>query len=351
MDYPYSLFVTVTGDVYIANGWKKNTVDKWTLNGTNEIPVMNCDRTCASLFVDISNNLYCSIMDHHQVVMKSLNETNTAYAVIAGNDRKKNGKSEYSLHHPIGIFVDINFDLYVADSRNNRIQLFTKGSKQGKTKIGQYFKLNKPTGVVLDGDGYLFIVDQFNKRIIRANSTNFQCIIGCYQRYLKKGQQRSGGKPDKSYNPITMRFDSHGNIFVVEMLGNNARIKKFDLIGNSSKTYYYNIKVSLIHSDQTTSQCSTCLVESTTATTTGLKLNPFNFYRHSFSDVSKPRNLTSICDTKPCRNNGTCLLTNTTSYQYSCNCSAGYRGVNCEIDVRPCKPYTCSKNGFLFSAQ
>mgnify|MGYP001125772569 CR=1 FL=1 len=229
MDHPYSLFVTVTGDVYIANGWKKNTVDKWTLNGTNETSVMNCDRTCASLFVDISNNLYCSIMDHHQVVMKSLNETNTAYAVIAGNDRKKNGKSEYSLHHPIGIFVDINFDLYVADSRNNRIQLFTKGSKQGKTKIGQYFKLNKPTGVVLDGDGYLFIVDQDSHRIIGSGLTGFRCLGGC--------SRLSNNSANQLDSPRTLSFDNFGNMYVTDR--DNSRIQKFSILTNSCGKYNF----------------------------------------------------------------------------------------------------------------
>lgn len=42
-----------------------------------------------------------------------------------------------------------------------------------------HFTLNKPTSVVLDGDGYLFIVESQNHRIIRSVQNGFKCIVGC----------------------------------------------------------------------------------------------------------------------------------------------------------------------------
>jgi hypothetical protein len=64
---PHSLFVTINGDIYVDNGGKRR-VDKTTLSGTESITVMNVSTPCSSLFVDINDNLYCSMTESHQVI-------------------------------------------------------------------------------------------------------------------------------------------------------------------------------------------------------------------------------------------------------------------------------------------
>jgi glucose/arabinose dehydrogenase len=74
------------------------------------------------------------------------------------------------LNSPYGIFVDVNFDLYIADNKNNRIQLFKSGHLNGTTVAGDNTissELWEPSDIVLDADGYLFIADSGNNRIIR----------------------------------------------------------------------------------------------------------------------------------------------------------------------------------------
>ena len=63
-----------------------------------------------------------------------------------------------------------------------------------------------PTGIVLDGDQHLFIVDHRNHRIIGSDGNGFRCIN------------------DKLFSPVTMSFDSYGNIYVLD--GNNHRVQK-----------------------------------------------------------------------------------------------------------------------------
>ncbi|CAF1486469.1 unnamed protein product [Adineta steineri] len=51
-----------------------------------------------------------------------------------------------------------------------------------------------------------------------------------------------------------------------------------------------------------------------------------------------------LCEiTNPCINNGTCV--NTLSSSYTCTCMQGFTGSHCEIDIRPCKPWTCLNYG------
>ncbi|CAF4137138.1 unnamed protein product [Rotaria sp. Silwood2] len=75
------------------------------------------------------------------------------------------------LDHLYGVFVDNKLNLYVADTGNNRTQLFTPGRKNMKT-IANFaakirFILNTSTDIALDADGYLYIVESQSHQIIR----------------------------------------------------------------------------------------------------------------------------------------------------------------------------------------
>ena len=161
----------------------------------------------------------------HQVVARSLNSTSDVLAVAAGIGCP--GSSSAMLNLPSGIFVNINFDLYVADCGNNRIQLFQSdplnGTTIGISGIGGTLTLNCPTGVTLDGQNYLYIVDSGNQRVIGSGATGFLCLIGC--------SGIAGPAANQLNTPWSMSFDSYGNIFVIDQ--GNSRVEKFLLATNS----------------------------------------------------------------------------------------------------------------------
>jgi hypothetical protein len=80
----YSIFVTSSGDIYVSNNYSTNGVDKRTLNANISISVMSVNSPCYGLFVDISNILYCSMPDSHQVVTKSLSSVSKILTTVAG---------------------------------------------------------------------------------------------------------------------------------------------------------------------------------------------------------------------------------------------------------------------------
>jgi hypothetical protein len=215
---PYSLFVSVVGDVFVDNGYANSRVDRWRSNGTK---VMSVKSTCTGLFVDITNTLYCSVHDQHQVAVKSLNSESNMWIVAAGTDCW--GSTSNQLTYPWGIFVDRNLNLYVADCGNDRVQLFFSGQVTATTVAGNgapnTISLSCPTDVMLDADGYLFIVDNSNHRIIGSGPNGFRCLVAC---------SGPGGAFNQLSNPISFSFDSYGNIFVVDR--DNNRIQKFNLM-------------------------------------------------------------------------------------------------------------------------
>ena len=100
------------------------------------------------------------------------------------------GSEEGELDLPWGITIDPEGDLYIADWRNHRVQKFNpdgshimtfgSGKKTGVTPDGatpysHTFQsrsevnpkdLNHPTGIAVDGDGDVYVVDWMNERVV-----------------------------------------------------------------------------------------------------------------------------------------------------------------------------------------
>jgi DNA-binding beta-propeller fold protein YncE len=68
----------------------------------------------------------------------------------------------------MGIFVDKNGFIYIADSGNNRIQKFDNSgqfiAKWGGEGAGDG-QLNYPSGIVIDSRGYVYVAERDNNRI------------------------------------------------------------------------------------------------------------------------------------------------------------------------------------------
>ena len=230
LNTPYSIFATSNGDVFIDNGNSNSRVDKWTLSGLNST-TMSVRDACYDLFIDIAYNLYCSVNSKHQVMMKSLDSNSDMWIIAGGTDCS--GSASNQLNAPRGIYVDESLNLYVADCSNNRVQKFPSQELNAITVVGSSaagtISLSCPSDVALDADGYLFVVDSTNHRIIGSSSTGFRCIVGCAGSYGATSYQLN--------TPSTMSFDNYGNIFVTDN-GNN-RIQKFILIPKSTYSEYF----------------------------------------------------------------------------------------------------------------
>lgn len=226
LSVPSSIFVTAKGDIYVNNDNLTGQIDKWSLDTNTSVVAMNIGGKCFGLFVDINDTLYCSMRDLHQVVAKSLNNVSDILTIVAGMGCIGNTTNKLNLPH--GIFVNINFDLYVADCGNNRIQLFQSNQLSGTTVAGEgainTITLSCPTGIVLDADNYLFIVDSNNNRIVGSGPNGFRCLAGCSPSWCSSSNQLN--------HPLSLSFDNYGNMFVVDR--DNHRIQKFLLSSNSS---------------------------------------------------------------------------------------------------------------------
>ena len=222
-----SVIVTTNGDIY-ADASDNNViisqVFKWTVNATRWVTVMSLPGGCSGLFVDVYDSIYCSIETHHQVIRRLITDDVNTTSVVAGSDNGTSGLTMGMLSSPRGIFVTRALRLYVADCGNNRVQSFQPGRRTASTVMGHGdVSLNCPTGVALDGNGYLFVTDSGNNRVIGSGLYGYRCVIGC--------SGTSGQGSNQLNTPYGLSFDSNGNIYVAD--GNNHRIQQFILASNS----------------------------------------------------------------------------------------------------------------------
>ena len=219
----FSVFVTIGGDVYVDNSDANGRVDKWTPNATSSVPAMYVSGTCYHIFVNYYDDVYCSLGDQHRVVRRLFIDSPNITTTVAGSNTS--GNASNMLSNPRGIFIK-DSSLYIADSGNDRIQLYQSVPSSVKTVAGSgaagTIKLVAPSGVIVDGDGHLFIADYGVHRIIGSGANGFRCIAGC--------SGMNGSESNQLNGPTRLSFDSGGNFYVVDSL--NSRIQKFMLANN-----------------------------------------------------------------------------------------------------------------------
>ncbi len=70
---------------------------------------------------------------------------------------------------PQGIVVAANGSLWVADTDNNRVEMFTNGGTFANELVGSYGlgtnQFNAPQGIQLGADGLLYVADAYNNRV------------------------------------------------------------------------------------------------------------------------------------------------------------------------------------------
>jgi DNA-binding beta-propeller fold protein YncE len=137
------------------------------------------------------------------------------------------GSGETQLSGPKGLTlltytVDWNFalfNLYVADSDNNRIQVFIVSLGQHLFSFGSFGsaegQFNRPLDVEIDRDGYVFVADSGNNRIQKFTTTG--------DFVMSFGEEGSGAGQLK--NPTGIAVDDVGNVYVAD--SGNARIQVF----------------------------------------------------------------------------------------------------------------------------
>jgi hypothetical protein len=224
---PNSVTVSINNIVYIAIGSINSAILRLNTNNSNDsVVVATANGFCWDIFVDIRDQLYCSMADQHQIARKVLSQRWQSFARVAGTGM--NGSASDMLSSPRGIFVDEGLNLFVGDCDNDRVQRFSSAQMNAVTVAGMgasdTIDLDCPSDVIVDGLGFLFIADRGNDRVVGSGSTGFRCIIGC-----------SPATSDSLRQPSAIQFMASGSVFVTDQI--NHRIRRHSLINNFCLEY------------------------------------------------------------------------------------------------------------------
>ena len=125
---------------------------------------------------------------------------------------------------PMGIYLDLQRNLHVAQCRANKIAKWSESGRLSETPSDGSApdQLKCPSAVVVDKDGSMFVADTNHHRIVRwePNARQGICIVGC--------SAARGNGADQLAEPRDVTFDWKGNLLVADT-GNN-RVQRYDLL-------------------------------------------------------------------------------------------------------------------------
>ncbi len=159
----------------------------------------------AGIALDSSGNIYCSEEFQNKIFI--FNEDGEEIGSWG-----EAGSGQGQLNGPSGLAVDGDDNLLVVDARNNRVQKFTTGGEYIAT-IGEG-QLDSPWGIGLDSDGNIYVADWGNS---------------CVRKYSADGAPLlTFGGPDLDNgadlnHPSSVVVDSEGDVYVADW--GNKRIQ------------------------------------------------------------------------------------------------------------------------------
>ncbi len=169
----------------------------------------------------------------------AVDEENRIYIADAGNNRVQviddtggfitefggRGWQRGEFDHPTDIALSFQRSyrhLYVADTRNNRVQYcnFIDQIFYTLTETVDDTPLDQPEGIGIGRNGEVYVVDTRNHRWMEFNIAGVPVVThGSF-----------GRGTEQLWNPTDLAVDTRGNIYIVD--AGNHRIKKYDFSGN-----------------------------------------------------------------------------------------------------------------------
>ncbi|CAF0855149.1 unnamed protein product [Adineta ricciae] len=182
--YPSGIAVDSVGNVYVSS-YYCNWVVKWAPNATSGTlaagSMYEGGSTDYTLYAPYNialdeENSFLYVVDryNHRVQRFLLNGTGQGVTVAGGNGQ---GSAQNQLDRPTDIYLSRSkTEIYIGDSKNNRVQKWVLGQSSGTTVAGSPngtsgrspYLMNTAYGIAVDyEEKYLYVSDSLNNRIQR----------------------------------------------------------------------------------------------------------------------------------------------------------------------------------------
>jgi hypothetical protein len=251
LDSPSGVAVDASGNLYIADSHNQRVrivsngqITTVAGNGTAGFVGDGSSATAAELSlpnavaVDTSGNLYIADTNNHRIRKVSSGTITT----IAGSGEEffsgdGGSATAAALDSPTGVAVDTAGNLYIADRLNHRVRMVSPGGTistiagSGSASFSGSFGgdgasatqavLAKPSGVVTDAAGNIYIADSDNHRLRQVSNGVIATVAGT-------GDQGFGGDNGPAAQavlntPRSLAVDASGNLAIADRLNERVR--------------------------------------------------------------------------------------------------------------------------------
>ena len=187
--------------------------------------------------LDSNGNIFVADLGNDRIEKFTIDTSTNTVNFVTAFGTTGNGDAQFN--QPLGLGIDKNNNIFVADTNNDRILKFTdNGQPVGnpQTVIGRTGSGNgeflSPNGIAFDSSNNLFVVDTNNYRVQKFALDSG----GVYQYNTQFG---SYGTTDPHFQlPTRLGIDSAGNVFVADQF--NSNVKEFDKTGAFVRSFTYN---------------------------------------------------------------------------------------------------------------
>jgi sugar lactone lactonase YvrE len=214
---PSASFIDIYGNLYVSDMFNHRVMKYTNISlASASLPIIgqivaggssgsNYNQIIISwgVAVDVNGNVFVSDYGNNRVMKWGPGSVTGTLVAGIGNGTAGNGSSQLSC--PLGIYLDQNSVLYIADACNGRIQKWLSGSSTG-TPVGQ---IGYPTDVSVDTYGTVYALSGGGLYRFYPGSTLGTLVVGNYQ---------------YGYG---FKFDSIGNVYLADFGANE--IKKYNL--------------------------------------------------------------------------------------------------------------------------
>ncbi len=214
VDNPAGLAVDGQGRLWVVERVNKR-VQVFDANGVKQFT-----KGSSALFnnpfgvaIDKSGKVWVTDSDNHRVLKFEADNSATPLLAI-GKTGKASGSGPGEFNTPMGIAVDSEGNIQVADTYNNRVQVF----KEDGTFLRAYGGLSSPQGLSIS-----------NGKVVVADTGNNRVAVFLENGALVTTLSDNGAAEDGLNDPQGVAQDSAGNLWVADY-GNN-RVVRLDAAG------------------------------------------------------------------------------------------------------------------------
>jgi streptogramin lyase len=245
---PQGVCIDSYNNIYVADSGN-NRIRKVTQSGVVSTVASTLLNGPTGVTVDPFGNIYIADWSNYRVRKVSAPVSVSTFAG-SGSVSYADGIGVYAgFNASRGVVVDLTGNMYIADTQNHRIRKITStgvvttlagsGTASFGDGIGTNTGFNQPFGLAVDLNGNVYVADTFNHRIRKIDTT------GVVTTFAGSGSQSYGDGigTNSGFNLLTgVSIDSTGNIYVADM--NNQRIRKVTptrvvttIAGSGSQSY------------------------------------------------------------------------------------------------------------------